>query len=119
MQVRILPGPHARAFVGRVRASVDPGAADLCRRGGVFEVEYGAWRSPAAHLLWEQGVGGSNPPAPTRRNTDASRKIRSVIGIWPSLAGRAVRDGEVGGSNPPIPTTEFVAATVLPVAPFQ
>src|SRR5215210_8985937 len=24
----------------------------------------GAWRSLVAHLLWEQGVGGSNPPAP-------------------------------------------------------
>ena len=23
------------------------------------------WRSQAAHLLWEQGVGGSNPPIPT------------------------------------------------------
>src|SRR3954463_10211765 len=26
----------------------------------------GAWRSLVAHLLWEQGVGGSTPPAPTR-----------------------------------------------------
>ena len=23
------------------------------------------WRSPVAHLLWEQGVGGSNPLTPT------------------------------------------------------
>ena len=26
----------------------------------------GVWRSPEAHLFWEQGVGGSNPPAPTK-----------------------------------------------------
>jgi hypothetical protein len=25
----------------------------------------GAWRSPVAHLNGVQGVGGSNPPAPT------------------------------------------------------
>ena len=25
----------------------------------------GTWRSLVAHLLWEQGVGGSNPPVPT------------------------------------------------------
>jgi hypothetical protein len=28
-------------------------------------VENGVWRSPVAHLLWEQGVGGSNPSTPT------------------------------------------------------
>ena len=30
-----------------------------------FEQDNGAWRSLVAHLLWEQGVGGSNPLAPT------------------------------------------------------
>jgi hypothetical protein len=29
----------------------------------------GAWRSLVAHLLWEQGVGGSNPLAPTNEFT--------------------------------------------------
>ena len=30
---------------------------------------FGAWRSPVAHLLWEQGVPGSNPGAPTSWST--------------------------------------------------
>ena len=28
-------------------------------------LENGTWRSLAAHLLWEQGVAGSNPAVPT------------------------------------------------------
>jgi hypothetical protein len=28
-------------------------------------LDIGVWRSPVAHLLWEQGVGGSNPLTPT------------------------------------------------------
>src|SRR6202011_5740888 len=27
--------------------------------------DFGVWRSLVAHLLWEQGVGGSNPLTPT------------------------------------------------------
>ena len=27
-------------------------------------MDAGAWRSLVAHLLWEQGVGGSNPLSP-------------------------------------------------------
>ena len=33
----------------------------------------GAWRSLVAHLLWEQGVGGSNPLAPTRKINNLRR----------------------------------------------
>jgi hypothetical protein len=37
----------------------------------------GAWRSLVAHLLWEQGVGGSNPLAPTVK---PARPIRVPCG---------------------------------------
>jgi hypothetical protein len=33
----------------------------------------GAWRSLVAHLLWEQGVGGSNPLAPTAKACGTTR----------------------------------------------
>src|SRR6266536_3047374 len=33
----------------------------------------GTWRSLAAHLLWEQGVAGSNPAVPTRRSIVAGQ----------------------------------------------
>jgi hypothetical protein len=49
-------------------------------------MESGAWRSLVAHLLWEQGVGGSNPLAPT-----SLRSQRSVERRLPrrSLKGEA------------------------------
>ena len=46
----------------RTRLSTRPGLISRPNLGG-----FGKWRSLAAHLLWEQGVGGSNPPFPTRR----------------------------------------------------
>ena len=31
---------------------------------------FGVWRSPVAHLVWDQGVQGSNPCTPTKIKRD-------------------------------------------------
>ena len=37
---------------------------------------FGVWRSPVAHLLWEQGVQGSNPCIPTNQKNGLSATTR-------------------------------------------
>src|SRR5918999_1193834 len=54
----------------------------------------GAWRSLVAHLLWEQGVGGSNPLAPTAKLTGPRREQRgcsSTVEPQPSKLVMGVR----------------------------
>ena len=43
-----------------------------CRAGPRTFLGRGAWRSLVARLLWEQEVGGSNPPAPIERFAGSS-----------------------------------------------
>src|SRR5215813_11630999 len=47
---------------------------------------FGVWRSPVAHLLWEQGVGGSNPLTPTIPRLADGREIPrpSATAPWSS-----------------------------------
>jgi hypothetical protein len=42
------------------------------------------WRSLVAHLLWEQGVGSSNLPIPTRSSRDfiSSMALRRALLHW-------------------------------------
>jgi hypothetical protein len=59
----------AAAHAWRVHArppTPTAGNADAAptRKGGYTGRPVGAWRSLVAHLLWEQGVAGSNPAAP-------------------------------------------------------
>jgi hypothetical protein len=39
--------------------------------------QFGVWRSLVAHLLWEQGVGGSNPLTPTNFALRLQRRFPS------------------------------------------
>src|SRR5919112_159855 len=62
----------------------------------------GAWRSLVAHLLWEQGVGGSNPLAPTVKPT---RGCSSTVEPQPSKLVMGVRfpSPALYPSNSPFP----------------
>ena len=54
----------------------------------------GAWRSLVAHLLWEQGVGGSNPLAPTAKLAGSRREpcgCSSTVEPQPSKLVMGVR----------------------------
>src|SRR3712207_3553708 len=50
---------------------------------------HGAWRSLVAHLLWEQGVGGSNPLAPTTGAVTCG--CSSMVELQPSKLAMGVR----------------------------
>lgn len=55
---------------------------------------YGLWRSLAAHLLWEQGVAGSNPASPTYAEAALScgrRGCSSMVEPQPSKLVMRVR----------------------------
>src|SRR5262249_30358824 len=92
---------HLRRAVGRrkgARESSGPGAGRgpaavtrmlYCRAGRVI----GVWRSLVAHLLWEQGAGGSNPLTPTSAPKGAAGMLRlvtaTVMTVIAVLAGVA------------------------------
>src|SRR5438105_7747735 len=63
-----------------------------------LSADIGVWRSPVAHLLWEQGAGGSNPLTPTTR-------VRSIT------RNRAV-GALVTGSRKGLPTMKIAALAV-------
>ena len=58
---------------------------------GVYWPGAGTWRSLVAHLLWEQGVGGSSPPVPT------TPCVRTRIIPWPGST--SARGGAISGAR--------------------
>jgi hypothetical protein len=55
---------------------------------------HGLWRSLAAHLLWEQGVAGSNPASPTGAKAAlvcGRRGCSSMAELQPSKLAMRVR----------------------------
>jgi hypothetical protein len=64
---------------------------------------YGAWRSLVAHLLWEQGVPGSNPGAPMRERPAKSsvqgRNTAKTLGCAQAVSLRFVPFRVLGDCN--------------------
>ncbi len=71
--------PEHVIFVTGVSAAVGPSRPPDFPLTPIF----GAWRSPVAHLLWEQGVGGSNPLAPTNENPELVMTYRFGVFTFP------------------------------------
>jgi hypothetical protein len=77
------------AFRLRPRRKRDREAAFL------LPAAFGAWRSLVAHLLWEQGVGGSNPLAPTNK----FNKLNQLLANPPSTFAFNRRWGDASVSE--------------------
>jgi hypothetical protein len=80
--VRVVGGPSDMPTSLRSRR------AELLKCYNHARSSRGAWRSLVAHLLWEQGVGGSNPLAPTAK---PHRGCSSTVEPQPSKLVMGVR----------------------------
>ena len=104
--VRTKEAPYQQADAGTMlRVGLEGGEQGEGSRQGT-KYNFGAWRSPVAHLLWEQGVPGSNPGAPTRKaslNDDAPglRAVRAEAQRRCSRSAhpRTAETIEVGGAD--------------------
>ena len=80
------------------------------------------WRSPVAHLLWEQGVAGSNPATPTIFTTLAAGPLcgfcagslaRGLDGGKTQCGNRSRFTANRGGDNMPAQPMETLLRQAL------
>lgn len=81
------PVPQEAAFPSGQATPLASRRAALAKAGpfAYKTSHHGAWRSMVAHLLWEQGVAGSNPVAPTRI-TQKDSSTAGVLFFCPSFS---------------------------------
>lgn len=78
-QIVGMPGQKLRWMATNSPSPTDPAPAFATAHS------CGAWRSLVAHLVWDQGVAGSNPVAPTRI-TQKDSSTAGVLFFCPSFS---------------------------------
>ena len=63
----------------------------------VFRNDFGAWPSGSGHVLWEHGIVGSNPTAPTSPRQARAGAAEYSASLSPSLERAALSDPAEGG----------------------
>ena len=103
-----------RAPVAQLDGKVGQRAADTLYSRGRSQgsAAVGTWRSLVAHLLWEQGVGGSNPLVPTM----ASARRQGVAGGCSSVGRASAFQAECRGFEPRRPLFRRPLATAAVLA---
>ena len=71
------------------------------------------WRSLVAHLIWDQGVAGSNPVIPTKFFPPEKHKTKESTMGYSQVVRQRVLAPSFVGSNPATPANERGLFTIL------
>lgn len=109
------PVPQEAAFSSGQATPLASRRAALAKAGpfAYKTSHHGAWRSMVAHLLWEQGVAGSNPVAPTRI-TQKDSSTAGVLFFCPSFSPSPLSASFRASLQPPVSRRVPIPAAPLP-----
>lgn len=107
-------GPRSFSRRSRPFSPGQPGALAASGRAALAKAgpfayktfRHGAWRSMVAHLLWEQGVAGSNPVAPTRI-TQKDSSTAGVLFFCPSFSPSPLSASFRASLQAPFPAASY------------
>lgn len=102
------PVPQEAAFPSGQATPLASRRAALAKAGpfAYKTSHHGAWRSMVAHLLWEQGVAGSNPVAPTRI-TQKDSSTAGVLFFCPSFSPSPLSASFRASLQAPFPAASY------------